>query len=143
MIFLFPQVGYISSLEGMPVWHSSHFGTNFGKEWCASCHPLLCRSNSLWWLIAGILLLLGYVTWPVKKKDMVLIPKSALSGDIWLPVFLGENKSRNWVIFFARLLWKSTVSCRFCFPFCCINGRVPQAISKVLVSFVKDSILQS
>lgn len=86
----------------MPVWHSSHFGTNFGKEWCASCHPLLCRSNSLWWLIAGILLLLGYVTWPVKKKDMVLIPKSALSGDIWLPVFLGENKSRNWVIFFCK-----------------------------------------
>lgn len=31
-----------------------------------------------------------------EPEDMVLIPKSALSGDIWLPVF--------------------------CFPFCCING---------------------
>ena len=29
------------------------------------------------------------VSWPFLKKDMVLIPRSALSGDIWLPVFLG------------------------------------------------------
>lgn len=93
---------------------------------------------------SGDIVAVGVCHMTRRKKDMVLIPKSALSGDIWLPVFLGENKSRNWVIFFARLLWKSTmVSCRFCFPFCCINGRVPQAISKVLVSFVKDSILQS
>ena len=68
MIFLFPQVGYISSLEGMPVCHSSHW-----LAWTLALSDVLlatlscAKSSSLWWLMAGILLLLGYVTWPMKK----------------------------------------------------------------------------